>query len=97
MAGMTTDREAVPTPRPDTGTQPESAAEKEAEALRKTITLDPGLTPEQQYAISQVAANLALEDMRPSEECIREMEAVLLGRKTPEQRIRELNEKYRRS
>lgn len=62
----------------------------------KTITLDPRLTPEQQLAIRQTVANLALEGMHPSEECIRELEAVALGEKTPEQRIKELGEKYRR-
>lgn len=54
------------------------------------------LTPKQEHAVQQVIATMAIEDIHLPEKTIHEIEAVAAGRKTPEQRIQELKEKYYR-
>lgn len=54
------------------------------------------LAPRQKRTVRQVVATMAIEDIHLPEETIHEMEAVAAGRKTPEQRIQELKEKYYR-
>lgn len=60
----------------------------------ETIQLDSNLPYKERKAISQALANLALSGMRPSEESIRNIEAVVRGEKTHEQLIQELTAKY---
>ena len=62
----------------------------------KTIQLDPNVPYKDRKAIIQAAANLALEGMYPTEQCIRDMEAVAKGEKTNEQMMKETIDRYKK-
>lgn len=62
----------------------------------KTIQLDPNISYEDRKAIVQAAANLALEGMYPTEQNIRDAEAVAREEKTREQVIQEIIERHRK-
>ncbi len=53
------------------------------------------LTPEQQHMVDQTVATLRIEDMEPSEDCIKELGKIASGEKTVEQSIKELDARYR--
>ena len=62
----------------------------------KTIKLDSRLTEQEKRNIVQAATNIMLEGMIPSEQCIRDMEAVALGEMTEEQMIQETIRRYKK-
>ena len=62
----------------------------------KTIKLDPNIPYEDRKAIVQAAANLALSGMYPTEQCIRDAEAVARGEKTNEQVIQEIIARHKK-
>lgn len=62
----------------------------------KTIQLDPNISYGDRKAIVQAAANLALEGMYPTEQNIRDAEAVAREEKTREQVIQEIIERHRK-
>lgn len=64
--------------------------------MPKMIRLNPQLSAEERNNIAQAVANVALEGMLPTEQCIRDMEAVSLGLKTEEQMMQETIRRYQK-